>query len=174
MQVRASHDISNYHALTVTLRNRGWHGLSYDLNYTFSRSLDQGGRTQGFTNGADDPWNVNAMYGPSYFDRTHVFNGVFDYNLPLGQGHRLSAGNVVNRIIGGWSMNGIFRASSGVPLVIAESSFAFGSGLIAGNSVDMIPTGQNYTTGLDTRTGGSTTAGTLVTFLPVIVRNMPV
>jgi len=163
MQVRSSHDISNYHALSVTLRNRGWRGLSYDMNYTFSKSLDQGGRTQSFINGFDDPFNPNAMYGPSYFDRTHVFNAVFNYNLPLGQGHKLSAGSGVNRIIGGWSMSGIVRVNSGLPLVVAESGFAYGGGLITSNNVDTIPTGHNYSTGLFKNSGNMAT-GNCATF----------
>jgi hypothetical protein len=159
LQQRTSTDFSNYHALTVTVRNRGWHGLTYDLNYTWSKSLDQGGRTQGFINGFDDSFNPNAMYGPSYFDRKHVFNAIFNYNLPFGQGHKLSAGSGVNRIIGGWSMSGVFRANSGLPLVDAENGFAYGGGLVTTNNVDMVPTGHNYSTGLFKNTGSYAAAG---------------
>jgi hypothetical protein len=159
LQQRTSTDFSNYHALTFTLRNRGWRGLTFDLNYSFSKSLDQGGRTQGFINGFDDSFNPNAMYGPSYFDRTHVFNATFNYNLPFGQGHKLSAGSGVNRIIGGWSMSGVFRAMSGLPLVDAESGFAYGGGLVTTNNVDMIPTGHNFSTGLFKNSGSYAPAG---------------
>jgi hypothetical protein len=159
LQQRTSTDFSNYHALSFTLRNRGWNGLSFDLNYTFAKSLDQGGRTEGFINGFDDSFNPNAMYGPSYFDRKHVFNATFNYNLPFGQGHRLSAGNGVNRIIGGWSISGVFRANSGLPLVDAESGFAYGGGLVTSNNVDMIPTGHNYSTGLYKNAGSYAAAG---------------
>jgi hypothetical protein len=162
LQQRTSTDFSNYHALTVTLRNRGWHGLVYDLNYTFSKSLDQGGRTQGFINGFDDSFNPNAMYGPSYFDRTHVLNATFDYNLPFGAGHKLSAGNGLNRVIGGWSMTGVFRANSGLPLVVAESGFAYGGGLVTTNNVDMIPTGNKFSTGLIHNTGNTATGSCAV------------
>jgi hypothetical protein len=155
LQVRTSNDFSNYHALTFSLRNRGWHGLVYDLNYTFSKSLDQGGRTQGFINGFDDSFNPNAMYGPSYFDRTHVFNLVYNYSLPFGAGHKLSGSGFVNRIIGGWSASGVVRAMSGLPLVVAESGFAYGGGLITSNNVDMIPIGNNYSTGLIKNSQGS-------------------
>jgi hypothetical protein len=150
LQQRTSNDFSNYHALTFTLRNRGWHGLTYDMNYTWSKSLDQGGRTQSFINGFDDPWNPSAMYGPAYFDRKHVFNTIFNYNLPFGQGHKLSSGiGAVNRFIGGWSFSGVFRANSGLPLVVAQSGFTYGGGLVTTNNVDMIPTGHNFSTGLN-------------------------
>ena len=164
LQQRTSTDFSNYHALTFTLRNRGWHGLVYDINYTFSKSLDQGGRTQGFINGFDDSFNPNAMYGPSYFDRTHVFNATFNYNLPFGQGHRLSGGRGLNRIIGGWSMTGIFRANSGLPLVVAESGFAYGGGLVTTNNVDMIPIGNNFSTGLNRNSTGSMATGSCANY----------
>lgn len=172
LQQRASNDISNYHALTFTLRNRGWHGLVYDLNYTFSKSLDQGGRTLGFINGFDDSFNPNAMYGPSYFDRTHVFNMIYSYDLPFGQGHKLSAGSgALNRIIGGWSMSGVFRANSGLPLVVAESGFAYGGGLITSNNVDMIPIGNNFSTGLFNNSGttpNDTATGTCAAYAAAI------
>jgi hypothetical protein len=159
LQERTSNDYSNYHAIIATLRNRGWHGMFYDLNYTFSRCLDQGGRPQGFLNGFDDSFNLHAMYGPCYFDRTHVFNGTFNYDLPFGTGHKLSAGGGVNRIIGGWYMSGIIRVNSGLPLVVAESGLAYGGGLITSNNVDMIPTGSGgFTTGLNKSTGDTVPA----------------
>ncbi len=169
LQQRTSTDFSNYHALSITLRNRGWHGLVYDLNYTFSKSLDQGGRTQGFINGFDDSFNPNAMYGPSYFDRTHIFNAVYNYALPFGQGHKLSGGDnhFVERLIGGWSASGVFRAISGLPLVVAESGFAYGGGLVTSNNVDTIPTGNNFSTGLFKNSGATpndTATGTCATY----------
>ncbi len=44
--MRTSRDVSNYHAMVVTLHNRGWHGLLFDANYTYSKSLDQVGAVQ--------------------------------------------------------------------------------------------------------------------------------
>ncbi|HYT24214.1 MAG TPA: hypothetical protein VEW05_28735 [Candidatus Polarisedimenticolia bacterium] len=44
--MRSHKDYSNYHSLIVTLRNRSWHGLLYDMNYTFSKSLDTVGAVQ--------------------------------------------------------------------------------------------------------------------------------
>jgi len=164
LQERTSNDFSNYHAFTATLRNRGWHGLVYDLNYTYSLCLDQGGRPQGFLNGFDDSFNPNAMYGPCYFDRTHVLNAVYNYDLPFGPGHMLSGGDnhFVQHLVGGWSMSGIFRFNSGLPLVVAESGLAYGGGLITSNNVDMVPTAAlagagsgGYTTGLSRNSSGS-------------------
>ena len=166
LQQRTSNDFSNYHAFTATLRNRAWHGLVYGLNYTYSLCLDQGGRPQGFLNGFDDSFNPNAMYGPCYFDRTHVLNAIYNYDLPFGPGHMLSGGNnpFVQHLVGGWSMSGIFRFNSGLPLVVAESGLAYGGGLITSNNVDMIPTSTSgFTTGVNKITGNTAT-GTCATY----------
>jgi hypothetical protein len=170
LSVRTSNDLSNYHALWLSLRNRGWHGFTFDLNYTFSKSLDQGGRTQSFGNGYDDSFNPNAMYGPSYFDRTHVFNAVYNYELPFGPRHRLNGGNnrFVQRLVGGWFTSGVFRAMSGLPLVVAESGFTYGGGLVASNNVDMIPIGNDFSTGLFGNTGATPndmTSGTCANYV---------
>jgi hypothetical protein len=139
--VHVSNDISNYHAAVFTLRNRGWHGLTFDMNYTFSKSLDQEGRIQTFTNGYFNSFNPRASYGPSYYDRTHVYNALFSYDLPFGRGHQLKFDHkVADQVIGGWHLAGIFRAASGVPLVAAQSGLAFGGGIVTSNNVDEIPT----------------------------------
>jgi hypothetical protein len=156
--VHVSNDISNYHAFVATLRNRGWRGLTFDMNYTFSKSLDQEGRVQTFTNGYFDSFNPRASYGPSYFDRAHIYNALFSYDLPFGRGHRLNFGPMaVNHVIGGWHLAGIFRASSGVPLVAAQSGLAFGGGIVTSNNVDEIPTAttSSFGSGLHSGVTGS-------------------
>jgi len=138
---RWSHDISNYHGAFVTLRSRGWHGLTFGSTYTFSKSLDQEGRVQVFTNGYYNSFNPHASYGPSYSDRTHVFNTWFSYELPFGKQGKLSSNiTAVNRIIGGWYLTGVFRAMSGVPLVAAQSPLTLGGGIVTSNNVAEIPT----------------------------------
>jgi len=138
--MRQSHDFSNYNALIATLHNRGWNGLSFDLNYTFSRSLDQEGTTQIFATTYNNSFNPRATYGPSFFDRTHVFNGLFSYDLPLGKGHRVGSHNsFVNHLIGGWYLSGVFRASSGVPIIASETNQAFGGGIFETNNSAAIP-----------------------------------
>jgi len=139
--VRTHRDRSNYHSMIATLRNRGWHGLQFDLNYTFSRSLDQIGTVQNSASYYASSFNRSLEYGPSFFDRTHVFNGIFNYDLPLGGSHRVSSHNpFLKRALGGWYMDGIYRYSSGTPVIVAESGEVFGAGNIFGLSNAAIPT----------------------------------
>ncbi len=139
--VRTHRDRSNYHSMIVTLRNRGWHGLQFDLNYTFSRSLDQIGTVQNSASYYASSFNRSLEYGPSFFDRTHIFNGIFNYDVPLGGSHRIGGHNpFLKRVLGGWYMDGIYRHSSGIPVTVAESGEVFGAGNIFGISNAAIPT----------------------------------
>jgi len=119
---RTSRDTSNYNALVVTLRNNSWHGLFYDFNYTFSKSLDTAGAVQNDARYYSSSYNTHLDYGPSFFDRPHVFNAVFDYELPFGKGRFHNNHAFINKITGGWYAAGIFRRSSGVPELAEASS----------------------------------------------------
>ncbi len=126
--VRTHNDLSNYHAATFTLRKRPSHGLQFDLNYTFSRSLDQLGGVQNNAGTYQTSFNPNLQYGPSLFDRTHVFNGIFNYDLPAGKGHKLTFNNsIFDKFIGGWYISGVFRANSGLPRGVFGGNFGGGS-----------------------------------------------
>jgi hypothetical protein len=142
--VRTHRDISNYHAAFIALHNRGWHGLQFDLNYTFSKSLDQIGTVQNSASYYASSFNPKLEYGPSFFDRTHIFNALYNYGLPFGHGHRLGSSSQewFNKIIGGWYTAGVFRANSGTPLTVTEglSGGSLGGGIIFGVAQGAIPT----------------------------------
>jgi hypothetical protein len=140
--VRTHRDKSNYHAAFIALHNRGWHGLNFDLNYTFSKSLDQIGTVQNSASYYASSYNPSYEYGPSFFDRTHIFNALYNYNLPFGKGRLGSSHDALNKIIGGWYTAGVFRANSGVPLQVTEglSGGSLGGGNIFGVAQGAIPT----------------------------------
>jgi len=138
--MRTHRDKSNYHALFFTLRNRGWHGLQFDMNYTFSKSLDQSGAVQNDARYYASSYSPNLEYGPSFFDRTHVFNALYNYDLPFGKGHRLgSSYAAVNKFIGGWYTAGIWRFATGLPLTVTNGGDTFGGGLIFATPGALIP-----------------------------------
>lgn len=135
--MRTHNDLSNYHAATVTLRKRPSHGLQFDLNYTFSRSLDQVGTVQNNAGTYATSFNPNYQYGPSLFDRTHVFNAVFNYDLPAGGSHQFHFGNsIADKVIAGWYISGVFRAASGPPLTVTDGDLGGG---FFGNGLNAIP-----------------------------------
>jgi hypothetical protein len=162
--MRSHKDYSNYHALVVTLRNRPWHGLLYDMNYSFSKSLDTVGAVQNSASYYATSFNPSIEYGPSLFDRTHVFNATFNYDLPFGRGHRLGSSNheFINKFIGGWYTAGVLRLSSGIPLLVQESNQVFGGGAIFAFPTGEIPLSDPSSLGGGVHTGvsGSNGVGT--------------
>ena len=137
--MRTHNDLSNYNAATVTLRKRPSHGLQFEANYTFSKSLDQVGTVQNNAGTYATSFDPNFQYGPSLFDRTHVFNLLFNYDLPAGGGHRFHFSNgIADKFISGWYTSGVFRAASGLPLTVVDGDLGgglFGSSLNAVSSV---------------------------------------
>ncbi len=120
---------SNYHAFFATLRKRTSKGLTFALNYTLAKSLDDIGAVQNYPLEASSSFDHSIDYGPSFFDHRHVVTANWVYELPFGRGTRFRTGNhPLNKVIGGWYFSGIFKAASGLPLTVAESNQAWGGG----------------------------------------------
>ncbi|MGH9751844.1 MAG: carboxypeptidase regulatory-like domain-containing protein [Blastocatellia bacterium] len=117
--VRTNGGLSNYHSGFVSLTKRMSRGLTYTINYTLSRALDQFGLNQENIGVSSFSYDLNADYGPAVFDRTHVFNASWYYELPF-------RGGALNKLIGGWYTSGIYTANSGVPLTVGQHPQAFG------------------------------------------------
>jgi hypothetical protein len=82
---------SSYHALQVTIRRGMAHGLQWDFNYTYSRSIDIGSNAER-VNEVDayyqadqiiNSWSPAQLRGVSDFDTTHQFNTNWVYQLPF-------------------------------------------------------------------------------------------
>jgi hypothetical protein len=160
--VRTSIGRSNYHALAVVLRKRLSRALLVDFNYTLSKSLDQTSATQNSTNAMQSAFAPDFDYGPSDFDRTHNFNGYFLYELPAGRNRWLRAGRVLDKFVGGWSLAGIFRAASGLPLIVSQGVSALGGGntLVAQSGAIPLAASGTLRTGVNAGVDGSNNVGT--------------
>lgn len=159
---RTSIGRSNYHALVAMLRKRLGRDLTLDVNYTFSKSLDQTSAMQNSTNTMQSAFTPDFDYGPSDFDRTHNFNAHFLLELPAGRGRLIDAGRGLNRIVGGWSLAGIFRAASGLPLTVSQGVSALGAGstLTAPSAAIPLSSPGAFRTGIHHGVGGSNNVGT--------------
>jgi len=119
---------SNYHAGFIALRKRMSHGLTFELNYTLSKSLGVYSLNQQSSNTVVSGFDFDLDYGPLRWDRRHVFNSHWFYELPFGRGRRFAAGNWLDKLMGGWWTAGIFTANSGVPLCVQQGGRAWGGG----------------------------------------------
>jgi hypothetical protein len=111
-----------YHAGTLSVRQRLSNSLTMDFNYTLSHSLDDasGLSTSGGYGAAfiPNPLRQRDWYAESDFDLRHVINVNAIWELPIGRGRSLlnNANSLVNGILGGWQLSGIYRWNSGLPL----------------------------------------------------------
>jgi hypothetical protein len=124
---------SNYHALQVNLRKQLSHGVQFDFNYTFSKSIDitsaasrVGFSVYGYQNiglvgtRLANDFSPNLARAVSDFDLTHQMNLNWIADLPFGKGRALAhdAHGIVEGLIGGWQLTGVARRTSGFPFSV--------------------------------------------------------
>ena len=113
---------ANYHAATVSIRERLGRSFTADFNYTLSHSHDDasGLQTADQFGGAFilNPLRQRDNYSDSDFDIRHIINANAVWELPFGRGRNFfsKAGKLTDALVGGWQMTGIFRWNSGLPI----------------------------------------------------------
>jgi Carboxypeptidase regulatory-like domain len=114
---------SNYHSLQVILSRQTGKNLQFYATYTFSKVL--GTTAMEF---ADlDPLDTRGRsYGVLNFDRTHIFNISYNYNLPNASP---SKNAFARGLFNGWQLSGITTFSSGTPLRLRFSGELTGNNL---------------------------------------------
>jgi hypothetical protein len=106
---------ASYNALQLELKQRLASGLYFLTSYTYSKSLDiQSGAQQ---DTVSNFYNLKADWGPSDYDRRHMFVLSTSYELPFGKGKKFmsSSSGIVQAILGNWNIGGIVNADSGLP-----------------------------------------------------------
>ena len=104
------------------MRQRLGNTLSYDINYTYSKSMDDASGLQtGGSYGSQfilNPLRQQDNYSVSDFDTTHVVNANFIFQMPFGKGRSYfsDANAFVDAVIGGWQLAGVYRWNSGLPV----------------------------------------------------------
>jgi Carboxypeptidase regulatory-like domain/TonB dependent receptor len=114
--------VSAYNALQTHIEKRMGHGLQVGFSYTYSHALDEQSALGLFYNG-NNPLNLRDGYASSDFDRTHVINFNYVYQLPKFSADSSTKGKFVN----GWAVEGIAVIQSGQPFSIIDYSGAVGS-----------------------------------------------
>jgi hypothetical protein len=115
--------ISAYNALQTHIEKRMSHGLQVGFSYTYSHSTDEQSALGLFYNG-NNPLNLREAYGSSDFDRTHVFNFNYIYQLPK---FTADSSSIKSRFTNGWAVEGVAVFQSGQPFSVIDYSGAVGS-----------------------------------------------
>ncbi|MCX6595781.1 MAG: TonB-dependent receptor [Acidobacteria bacterium] len=110
---------SDYNSLQVTFSKRFSKGMVFEGSYVWAKAMDVGTSHQ-------DSWNYMASRSVSSVDVPHrlIFSGV--YELPVGRSRQFGAGmsKVLDAVIGGWQVNGIYNVQSGSALGIGANNTA--------------------------------------------------
>ena len=124
---------STYHGLLLTLNKNLSHGVSFDLNYTFSHSIDN---TSSFANSQGDTGiggiglicdvvRPRECRSRSDFDIRQYITTDATYQLPFGR-KRMFASDVpnwLNEVIGQWDLSGLAIWHTGVPWSTVSNAF---------------------------------------------------
>jgi hypothetical protein len=135
---------SNYNSLQVSYEKRASHGLTFLVNYTYSKSLDDlpfGEGVSGFDTGysamsINNPNRHAFDYGPSGFDQTHTFVGSYVWQTPSLKG----SSSLIRHLFGDYELSGIISAASGRPFTVQQGTEISGTG--QGNDRGTLCTGN--------------------------------
>ncbi|SPF38513.1 conserved exported hypothetical protein [Candidatus Sulfopaludibacter sp. SbA4] len=98
---------SHYNSLQVTLRQQIWHGLAANLNYTWSRAIDD---DSSYTTPMNS-YNLALDKGNSTFDTRQILTGFISYEIP-------QLGHFAPRLTRGWQLNSLLTFTTGQPINI--------------------------------------------------------
>jgi hypothetical protein len=113
---------SRYNGVQIKADKRFSHGLSSLVSYTFSKNMDNASTTDGLSGlGHQDSNNRSLDNSVSAFDRSHVLNINFSYELPFGVGKPFASSLQtpgLKQLVGGWQLSSILTFASGLPIPI--------------------------------------------------------
>jgi hypothetical protein len=149
-----------YHALQVDFRQKQWHGMNFDVNYTYSHTLGlQPDNSWTGNTGVFTIRNLRLDYGPTLFDLRHVVHASGTYDLPFGKGKAFLGGSsgLVDRLVGGWTLGTILTIDSGFPFqlyggYLTYNDYGDGGLNLSGTSVNAL----QKAVGVYTAPGGGT------------------
>lgn len=129
---------SNYHSLQSSLRKSFSKGLMLQGAYTYSKAINMTD---------EDGWaSVTWNYLPAFhrnraaagYDRRHVFQMGWLYDLPFGKGQMMAQSGVLSHILGGWSVAGVMAAYTGTPFTPSAPAGTLNTPGISTQTADQI------------------------------------
>lgn len=119
---------STYHSFQLKAEKRYGHGIWLLGSYTLSKELTSSDNPQQPANGqlsygAISPFQRERNKGLADSDTPQLLSLAWLYQLPAGKGQRwLHENGMLDKVIGGWALNSIFRTSSGTPIFFRSST----------------------------------------------------
>lgn len=165
---------STYNALQVDFRQKQWHGMQVDVNYTWSHTL--GLSTPNDWTGTYNQLtlrNLRESYAPTLYDYRHVVHGNGTYDLPFGKGKRyLNYGGLADRVVGGWTIGTIFYVQSGAPFPLTGGYLTFNDYASGGIALNGITRSQLQNAVGVYRVSATDNGGNAATYVTIINPNL--
>ncbi|HYA61929.1 MAG TPA: TonB-dependent receptor [Candidatus Sulfotelmatobacter sp.] len=133
---KANNGNSSYHGLLLAIDRQITKGLSFNAKYTFSHSINDGTIGGGE---AIAPQNADCLAcekGPSIYDVRHNIILASVYELPFGPGKQHFTEGIGARLLGNWTLGGLWNWHTGHPLTVTMD--------VSGNP-DYLPDGNDGT-----------------------------
>ena len=122
---------TNYNAIELQVEERLRRGVALTFAYTHSRLLDDASSV--FSSTVLSSPNSNSLIAADTFrpylerdvsngDMPNVLTGSLVYELPAGRDHHLANSALGNALLGGWSVNSIVTAQSGMPVTVTQGT----------------------------------------------------
>jgi hypothetical protein len=122
---------SHYHSLQTSINKQFSKGLLIKGAYTYSKAINMTDEDGWASVG----WNWGPVFNrnraPAGYDRTHVFQVGWLYELPIGKGKQFVNHGPASYIVGGWQVNGVMSSYTGSPVTLQ----APGASLNAPNNI---------------------------------------
>jgi hypothetical protein len=112
---------SEYNSLQTKVQKRLTNHFTTLASFTWAKLITDDGNPPlgfvGFHLGSVQDWkNLSYEHSVSPQDVKYQFTWQASYDLPVGKGRAMNLSGVSNAILGGWTVDGIFYLSSGVPI----------------------------------------------------------
>jgi len=128
---------SRYNALMIRASRRFAKGLTGNVNYTFSKTMDI---VDNDSDQINNPFNIASQYATAGYDQTHVFSTDWVYFFPKVTGNRL-----LGVLVNGWELTSILSIHSGMPFSVYSNGNlnGYNAGSQYVNVVGNVYAGQN-------------------------------
>ncbi len=152
VRVLDTEQYSRYQGLQLIFRRRISNGLGFQGSYTWSISKDNGsfdptfsiasaGSVQSASSTAFNNLDRDLNYAWSDFDRRHIFNLQYVWELPFGKGRKFLSDIPLGLdwAVGGWQLAGLVNYSSGRPFTVYSGLFTFSNTVTTPANCDGCP-----------------------------------
>jgi hypothetical protein len=152
----------NYNAMQWTARKRLSKGITFDFNYTFSKSEDLASSTEGagsYNGFIQNIWDPNQNWAVSNYDARHQINTFLIWQVPVGKGRTYlpNANRLVDGLIGGWQITPTWQWESSIPLSVGDGQNWATDWNLTTNATQIAPVLVSPTNNVMTTTANGTT-----------------